>query len=66
MIEEGVSEETKATGIDEAVSEMTGAQGKCIKQFVLIAKMNVKFHLSRQEKDLFTAKTVLESTRSFK
>ncbi len=48
------------------VSEEARAQGKCTRQFVLIVKMNVKFHLSHQKTDLFTAETVLESTGSSK
>ena len=59
MIGEAVSEETEAKGIGEAVSEETEAQEKCTRQFVLIAEMNVKFHLSHQETDLFTAKSVM-------
>jgi len=52
--------------IEEAVSEKTKAQEKCIKQFVLIVEMNVKFRLNHQKTDLFIVKTVIENTRSSK
>ena len=65
--EEAVSEEAEDQGtVKEAVSEEVTAQEKCTRQFVLIAEMNVKFHLSHQKTDLFIAKTVIESTRSSK
>ena len=65
-IGEAVSEEIRAQEIGEAVSEEIVVQRKCTRQFVLIAKMNVKFPLSHQETDLFTAETVIVSTRGSK
>jgi len=62
--EEAVSAETGAQIIEEAVSAEARAQERCTRQFVLIARMNVKFHSSHQETNLFTAETVLETTRS--
>lgn len=59
-----VSEETKDQ--EAEVSGETKDQGKCTRQFVLIAEMNVKFHSSHQETSLFIAETVLESISHFR
>jgi len=48
---------------DEALTKAK-AQEKCTKQFVPIAKMNVKYLLSRQKTDQSIAETVTLSTRS--
>jgi hypothetical protein len=39
--------------------EEISAHEKCIKQFVLSARRNVKFHSSQQKASLFTAKNVI-------
>lgn len=66
MIGEAVSEEIEVQETEEVVSEEIETQKKCTKQFVLIAKTNVKFRSSQQKIDLFTVGTVLEITRGSK
>ena len=55
------TESEKQWMIGEGVSEETEGQGKCTRQFVLIAEMNVKFHLSLQKTGLFIAGTVFRN-----
>ena len=51
---------------EKAVSETISAdQGKCIKQSVLSAGKNVKYHSNQQKADLYTAKNALETKEDF-
>jgi hypothetical protein len=50
---------------EEAALEEILDQKKCIKQFVLNATRNVKYHSSLQKASLFTAKNVLERKDDF-
>jgi hypothetical protein len=64
-IEEGVLGEIKTLEAEEVLVEAK-VQRKCTRQCALIVEMIVKFHLSRQGTDQFTAENALAATRSFK
>ena len=58
----GIEKVGKCIEKEETVTVSTGHQERCIKQFVLTAAMNVKYHLNRKRENLFTVENVSEST----
>jgi hypothetical protein len=58
--------DTKAQEVAVMVDIKADPLKKCIKLFVEIVEMNVKFHLNHQVTDQFTAETVLENINNSK
>ncbi len=53
----------EAAVVETGVSEEISALGRCIKQLVLSAGRNVKFHSSQQKASQFIAGTAIEKER---
>jgi len=54
-----VAEDSTKAAVAGITEILTEGHGKCIKQHVLNAKMNARFHLNQEETNLYTAEIAI-------